>query len=109
MLGEGNGDGFAAPGESFGILLPDGDSFRVAQLFTNDACIDNTVRQSDSWTEYDRAGASIQYSVPRILPDCQPGHVIHMLARVLLPDYRMKYASVEFPVWWRHPEDAYKK
>jgi hypothetical protein len=108
-LGEGNGDGFAAPGESFAILLPDDGSFRVAELFTNDACIDNTVRLTDSWSDYDRAGASVKYSVPKILAECEPGRIIHMLARVMLPDHQMKYAAVEFPVWWRHPEDAYKK
>jgi pimeloyl-ACP methyl ester carboxylesterase len=93
MLGEGNGDGNAAPGESFAILLPDGDSFRVAELFTNDACVDNTVRQDD-------AGA--RYSVPRILPDCEPGHRVHMLARVEMPDHAMRYAAIEFPVWYRN-------
>lgn len=92
MLGEGNGDGNAAPGESFAILLPDSDSFRVAELFTNDACVDNTVRLSD-------AGA--RYSVPRILPECQPGHRVHMLARVEMPDHTMRYSTIEFPVWYR--------
>jgi hypothetical protein len=93
MLGEGNGDGFAAPGESFAILLPDGDSFRVAELFTNDACVDNTVRLDD-------AGA--RYSVPRILPECEPGRRIHMLARVETPDHAKRYAAIEFPVWYRN-------
>jgi hypothetical protein len=92
MLGEGNGDGNAAPGESFAILLPDGDSFRVAELFTNDGCVDNTVRLSN-------AGA--RYSVPRILPECEPGHRVHMLARVEMPDHTMRYSAIEFPVWYR--------
>jgi len=95
MLGEGNGDGYAAPGESFAILLPDGDSFRVAELFTNDACVDNTVRLSD-------AGA--KYSVPRILPECEPGHRVRMLARVELPDRTVRYSEIEFPVWYRAGE-----
>ncbi len=95
MLGEGNGDGFAAPGESFAILLPDADSYRVAELFTNDPCVDNTVRLDD-------AGA--RYSVPRLLPECEPGHRIHMLARVEMPDHAMRYASIEFPVWYRTAE-----
>jgi pimeloyl-ACP methyl ester carboxylesterase len=95
MLGEGNGDGFAAPGESFAILLPDADSFRVAELFTNDACVDNTLRLSD---------AGVRYSVPRILPECDPGHPVHMLARVEMPDHSMRYATIEFPVWYRNGE-----
>jgi len=95
MLGEGNGDGFAAPGESFAILLPDADSFRVAELFTNDACVDNTVRLSD---------AGVRYSVPRILPECEPGHRVHMLARVETPDQTMRYSAIDFPVWYRNGE-----
>jgi pimeloyl-ACP methyl ester carboxylesterase len=95
VLGQGNGDGHAAPGESFAILLPDADSFRVAELFTNDACVDNTVRLDD-------AGA--RYSVPRILPECEPGHRIRMLARVETPDHAKRYATIEFPVWYRTTE-----
>jgi len=91
-LGEGNGDGFAAPGESFAILLPDGDSFRVAELFTNDSCVDNTVRLNDG---------GVRYSVPRLTPECEPGHPIHMLARVETPDHAVRYAAIEFPVWYR--------
>jgi pimeloyl-ACP methyl ester carboxylesterase len=91
-LGEGNGDGNAAPGESFAILLPDADSFRVAELFTNDACVDNTVRLS---------AAGARYSVPRILPECEPGHRVHMLARVEMPDHTLRYSAIEFPVWYR--------
>ena len=101
MLGEGNGDGYAAPGESFAILLPDGDSFRVAELFTNDACVDNTLRAFDDWSDYDHVGASAKYSLPLIKPDCPAGHVIHALARVLLPDkpnHVVRYAAIEFPV-----------
>jgi hypothetical protein len=96
-LGEGNGDGFAAPGERFAVLLPDGAALRPAEVFTNDACVDTTVRASE------------KYSLPAIRPDCQPGHIVHLLASIRMPDYRLRYVSVEFPVWWRHPEDAPKE
>jgi hypothetical protein len=96
-LGEGNGDGFAAPGERFAVLLPDGTALRPAEVFTNDACVDTTVR------------ASGKYSLPSIRPDCQPGHVVHLLASIRMPGYRLRYVAVEFPVWWRHPEDAPKE
>jgi pimeloyl-ACP methyl ester carboxylesterase len=105
LLGEGNGDGFVAPGETFAILLPDGDAYRAAEVFTSDACVDNSVRVSDSWTPYDQSGASVKYSLPRILPTCQPGMLIHMLARVVLPNapnYQVRYFSLEFPVWYRN-------
>ena len=100
-LGEGNGDGHAAPGESFAVLLPDANSFRVAELFTTDACVDNTVRDEDQWG----AGVSVNYSVPRFRPECEPGHRVHMLARVWSQSPTgpvARYATVEIPVWYRN-------
>src|SRR5207249_3066192 len=76
-FGEGNADGRAAPGERFAVLLPDGDDWRLAELFTNDPCVDNTMRASDSWAQYDHSGASARYSLPMIRKECTPGHVIH--------------------------------
>jgi hypothetical protein len=104
-LGEGNGDGHAATGETFAVLLPDGGALRAAEVFTNDACVENGMRASDSWTAYDGAGASAQYSLPSIRLECEPGRVVHLLARVLIPDgtgYRVKYGKVEFPIWYRN-------
>jgi len=104
-FGEGNGDGHAAPGETFAILLPDGGALRAAELFTNDACVENTMRGSDSWDDYDHSGASAKYSLPSIHVDCEPGHVVHMLARILIPngaETRAKYFALEFPVWYKH-------
>jgi hypothetical protein len=103
-LGEGNADGHAAPGERFAVLFPDGDALRAAELFTNDACVDNTVRASDPWDAYDHVGASAKYSLPLIRADCEPGHVLHLLARVLVPDkpnHHVRYAAIEIPVWYR--------
>jgi hypothetical protein len=100
-LGEGNGDGFAAPGEDFAILLPDGDSFRVAEVFTNNACVDNTVRDSDAWG----GSVSVKYSVPRIIASCDPGRPVRMLARVFVPGPNgpvARYSAIEFPVWYRN-------
>jgi len=100
-LGEGNGDGAANPGETVAILFPEGDAFRAAELFTNDACVDNSARVSDVWGSYDHVGASAKYSLPHILPECPAGHVIRMLARVQLPDkpnHRLRYAAIEVPV-----------
>ncbi|MEO8367805.1 MAG: hypothetical protein ABI806_01215 [Candidatus Solibacter sp.] len=88
-LGEGNRDGHAAPGESFAVLLPDGGALRAAELITNDPCVDNSVRISEG---------STPISVPSIRANCEPGHRIHMLARVGL-----NYFAVEIPVWYRNP------
>ena len=108
QFGEGNGDGHAAPGESFAVLLPDGDALRAAEVFTTDACVDTSVRASDSWTDYDHTGASAKYSLPSIKSDCQPGHIVHMLARIVVPhapDHEVRYAAIEFPVWYRRGEE----
>jgi len=96
-LGEGNGDGHAAPGENFAMLFPDGEYLRAAELFTNDACVDNTIRASDSVGEH----ASVKYSLPTVRPECSPGHVVHVLARVVTAGGQERYWSVEFPVWYR--------
>jgi hypothetical protein len=103
-FGEGNRDGHAAPGESFAVLVPDGEVLRAAELFTADPCVDNSMRGSDDWSDYDHSGASVAYSLPRIRQECQPGHVVHFLARVLLPRAPMHqpwYLAIEVPVWWR--------
>ena len=78
-LGTGNGDGQANAGERIAILLPDGDAFRAAELFTNDVCVDLTKRVSDQWDTYDSVGASAKYSLPLIRSDCAAGHTIRLL------------------------------
>jgi hypothetical protein len=100
-LGDGNGDGRASPGERIAILIPEDDVYRAAELFTNDACVDNTLRAFDDWSDYDHVGASAKYSLPLIKPDCPQGHVIHVLARVLLPNkpnHLVRFAAIEIPV-----------
>jgi hypothetical protein len=100
-LGDGNGDGKANAGERIAILLPEDDVYRAAELFTNDACVDNTLRAFDDWSKYDNVGASAKYSLPLIKADCPAGHVIHALARVVLPDkpnHIVRYAAIEFPI-----------
>lgn len=100
-LGDGNGDGKANAGERIAILLPEDDVYRAAELFTNDACVDNTLRAFDDWSNYDHVGASAKYSLPLIQPNCPTGHVIHALARVLLPakpNHIVRFAAIEFPV-----------
>jgi pimeloyl-ACP methyl ester carboxylesterase len=100
-LGTGNGDGQASAGERIAILLPDGDAYHAAELFTNDPCVDLTTRISDYWGDYDNVGASAKYSLPLIRSSCASGHVIRMLARVRLPNkpnHKVRYAVIEFKV-----------
>jgi hypothetical protein len=100
-LGEGNGDGQANPGETLAILVPDGDGWRAAELFSNDPCVDLTKRVSDDWSDYDHVGATSKYSLPTINPSCSAPYTIHMLGRVQwphAPDHRLTYFTVEFPI-----------
>jgi hypothetical protein len=101
MLGHGNGDGHATSGEKMAVLVPDGDGWRAAELFTNDECVDLRERVSDVWSDYDHVGASAKYSLALIQPGCAPGHVVRMLGRVQwphAPDHRVEYFTAEFPV-----------
>jgi hypothetical protein len=89
----------------FAVLIPDGDALRAADLITNDSCLDSTIRGTDSWDEYDHSGASATFSVPSVRLDCEPGHVIHALARVQIPHgagTHYQYWTLEFPVWHRN-------
>jgi hypothetical protein len=101
MLGQGNGDGQANAGEKIAVLVPDGDAWRAAELFTNDECVDLHERVSDVWSDYDHVGASAKYSLALIQPGCAPGHLVRLLGRVQwphAPDHRVEYFTVEFPV-----------
>ena len=110
VFGEGNQDGQAAPGESFVVLLKDGEAWRPAELFSNDACLDTGLRGADSWDYLDHQLASMPYTVAAIPASCEPGRVVHALARIVSPGadgYRTRYAAIEFPVWYRHGEEPH--
>jgi hypothetical protein len=101
MLGKGNGDGQANPGEKVVVLVPDDNTWRAAELFTNDACIDLRERVSDVWSDYDHVGASAKYSLAMIQAGCPAGHVVRMMGRVQwphAPDHHVEYFTVEFPL-----------
>jgi hypothetical protein len=110
VFGEGNRDGQAAPGETFVILLPDGEALRPAEVFSGDPCVDTGLRGSDSWDYSDRQLASMPYSVVSIRENCEPGHVVHALARIVTPaagGYQTRSAAIEFPVWWRRGQEPH--
>ncbi len=100
-LGEGNGDGQANPGETLAILVPDGEGWRAAELFSNDPCVYLAKRASDDWSDYDHVGATAKISLPMINPSCSAPWTIHLLGRVQwphAPDHRVTYFKVEFPI-----------
>ena len=100
-LGAGNADGTLQPGESFALLLPDGDAYRAAELFTDDPCLDMSIRASDFWADYDHVGASAKYSIPKVKETCETGHVIQAVARIQLPNkpnHRIRQSRIELRV-----------
>jgi hypothetical protein len=82
-LGDGNGDGHASPGETIGILLPEGGVLKAAEVVTNDPCLDLSARVAG-------------YSLPTLRDSCEPGHVVRALAHA-----GSRWAAIEFPVWYR--------
>jgi len=90
MLGCGNGDGVANPGESIVILAKDGEKLWRTDLSVRDSFINPygvNIRESDNWASYDHVGGSAKYSVPLISSDCPDGHVARFIAEYWLPDY----------------------
>ena len=90
LLGRGNADGIANPGESIVLLVKDQNKYRRTTLFSSDQFINPfgiNVRQSDDWTDFDHVGASAKYNVSLIGSNCPENHNIDFFAEYWLPDY----------------------
>jgi hypothetical protein len=90
VLGTGNGDGVANPGESIVIMAKDGDNFRRTELLVSDKQLNvggENKRSSDYWGTYDHVGASAKYSVPVISSSCPQNHIIDAVVEYWMPDY----------------------
>jgi S-formylglutathione hydrolase FrmB len=89
VLGSGNGDGVANPGESIVVLVKDMDKLWRTNLVVFDKYVNPfgiNIRKSDNWGSYDHVGGSAKYSVPVISSDCPDDHVIDFIAEYWLPD-----------------------
>ena len=104
VLGTGNGDGIANPGESVVILVKDGDKLRRTEILVSDKQLNvrgENKRLSDYWGTYDHVGASAKYSVPLISSSCPENYVIDAVVEYWLPDYPnhiIKQGRVEIKV-----------
>jgi hypothetical protein len=90
ILGNGNGDGMANPGESIVILVKDQDKHWRTDLTFSDRYLNPfgiNVRKSDNWTPFDYVGASAKYDVPLISSDCPENHEIDFFVEYWLPEY----------------------
>jgi hypothetical protein len=90
MLGTGNGDGIANPGESIVVLVKEKNRFWRTGLYTTDPFINaggTNIRLSDNWGNYDHVGGSAKYSIPLISSACPQNHTIDFFATYWLPAY----------------------
>lgn len=91
LLGKGNGDGIANPGESIVVLVKDSNKLWKTELKISDKYVNPNgvnVRESDNWTTADNVGASAKYSVPLIAGDCSSDHNIKLFAEYWVPQSR---------------------
>jgi hypothetical protein len=89
VLGSGNGDGIANPGESIVILAKDIQKYWRTELHSADPYVNPfgvAVRKSDYWGNYDHVGASAKFDIPLIASNCPENHTIEFLAEYWLPD-----------------------
>jgi S-formylglutathione hydrolase FrmB len=104
LLGRGNGDGKANPGESIVILAKEnGKLWRTCLAGHNKYINANGIntRVSDNWSSYDNVGGSAKYSVSLISSDCPDNQVINFIAEYWLPDkpdHIIKKARVDLKV-----------
>jgi len=90
VLGKGNGDGVANPGESIVILVKDQDKLWRADLVGKDPFVNPfgiNIRRSDNWTSLDHVGGSAKYDVPLISADCPQDHPLEFFVEYWLPEY----------------------
>jgi hypothetical protein len=90
LLGNGNGDGVANPGESIVLLVKSNGKYWRTYLTFSDKYINPfgvNNRTSDSWTSFDHVGASSKYSIPLISSDCPQNHTIDFFAEYWIPEY----------------------
>jgi poly(3-hydroxybutyrate) depolymerase len=90
LLGHGNGDGIANPGESIVLLVKDQDKYWRTDLYFSDQFVNPfgvNIRQSDDWTDFDHVGASAKYDIPLIASNCPENHMIDFFAEYWLPHY----------------------
>jgi len=90
VLGQGNGDGVANPGETIVVLVKDKGINRLSSLSSLSPQVDLTsahTRISDSWSRFDHVGSSFKYSAPVLSSDIESGTEITFYAEYWLPEY----------------------
>ena len=89
LLGSGNGDGVANPGEAIVVLVKEKDIYRRTRLQFSDKYLNPfgvNIRDGDDWMPYDYNGVANKYTVPLLASDCPENQRIEFLAEYWLPD-----------------------
>ena len=90
LLGTGNGDGIANPGESIVLLVKDQGKYWRTHLTFRDPYINPfgiNNRKSDYWGSFDYVGGSNKYDIPLLSSACPENHEIIFFAEYWLPQY----------------------
>ena len=92
LLGKGNGDGIANPGESIVVLAKDSGKLWRTDLLFSDKYLNPgglVTRKSDWWTDMDHVGASAKYDEVLIAADYPQNQETQFFAEYWLPKYPM--------------------
>jgi hypothetical protein len=88
VIGAGNGDGIANPGETIVILVKEDGKYLRTNAYTLHPQINaqhTNIRISDSWQEYDHIGGSFKYTKPVISSETTSGKDIWFYIEYWLP------------------------
>jgi hypothetical protein len=92
ILGNGNGDGVANPGESIVIVVKDSGQYWRTSLHSADEFVNPggiNIRVKDFWDQFGGIGSSPKYSVPVISSGCPEDHTIRFFAEYWIPDNKL--------------------
>jgi len=88
VVGAGNGDGIANPGETIVILAKEGDKFlrtNASTLHPQINAANTHIRVSDRWQNYDHIGGSAKYTQPVISSEIAAGEEVWFYLEYWLP------------------------
>lgn len=79
VVGVGNGDGIANPGETIVLLIEEGGKYLRTDAYTTNKYINSgnvSIRIADPWQNYDHIGGSVKYTMPVLDSETPEGEEI---------------------------------
>jgi hypothetical protein len=89
VVGYGNGDGVANPGEFIELLVQEDNKYYRTYLSSTEKYVNPFgihVRHSDNWGRYDNVGGSAKSSMPLLASDCPQSQRLEFFSEYWLPD-----------------------